>query len=75
MKYYVIIDTNVIVSALMDKKEESNTVKVLKLFFSGDIIPLYSEEVIDEYKEVLSRPLFKMSKNKVGKFILLDTLF
>ena len=69
MKYYVVIDTNVIVSALMERQENSNTVKVLKLFFVGVIIPLYSEDVINEYKEVLSRAAFKISKSKIGKFI------
>ena len=63
MKYYVVIDTNVIVSALMEKQNDSNTVKVLKLFFAGDIIPLYSDEVVEEYKEVLSRPAFMINKN------------
>ena len=69
MKYYVVIDTNVIVSALMEKQNDSNTVKVLKLFFAGNIIPLYSDEVLEEYKEVLSRPAFMINKNKIGKFI------
>ena len=68
MKYYVVIDTNVIVSGLI-AKQDTNVYKVLSLLYSGDIIPLYSKEVLDEYKMVLSRAKFNLKKSHIGRFI------
>lgn len=56
--YNVIIDTNVIVSALLTNNVESATYKVLKLFFDQKIMLYYSESIIDEYTEVLRREKF-----------------
>lgn len=69
MKYYVVIDTNVIISGFMEKHEDSNTVKILRMLFDGDIVPIYSDDTIAEYKEVLNRSVFKFKKSNVGKFI------
>lgn len=55
MKYYAVIDTNVLVSALLSKHEDSGTVKVLRAILSGVIKPVYSKEIIEEYYEVLHR--------------------
>ena len=69
MKYYVVIDTNVIISGFMEKHEDSNTVKILRMLFDGDIVPIYSDDTIAEYKEVLSRSVFKFKKSTIGRFI------
>ncbi len=65
MKYYVVIDTNVIVSALLTKHENASTLKVLKEVFGGNLNLLYSEPIMEEYKAVLRRPKFKFDKNLV----------
>lgn len=59
MKYYAVIDTNVIVSALLSKNEDSATVKTIFKIFDKSIIPVFSKEIIAEYSEVLSRGKFK----------------
>ena len=59
MKYYAVIDTNVIVSALLSKNEDSATVKTIFKIFDKSIIPVFSKEIIAEYVEVLSRGKFK----------------
>jgi len=59
MKYYAVIDTNVIVSALLSKNEDSATVKTVFKIFDKTIIPVFSNEIIAEYSEVLSRGKFK----------------
>ena len=59
MKYYAVIDTNVLVSAML--KWQSVPGKILELAFSGLIIPLFNDEILSEYKIVLSRPKFKLS--------------
>lgn len=61
MKYYAVIDTNVLVSAAMalnKSGEDSSPCIVLANVLAGRIVPLHSEEIIAEYKEVLSRPKF-----------------
>ena len=55
---YAVIDTNVLVSALFTSNVEAATVKVLDALLQEKIIPLYNEEIYDEYVEVLSRPKF-----------------
>lgn len=55
---YAVIDTNVLVSALLSSKDDSATVMVLGKVLSGEIIPVYSSVITKEYREVLSRKKF-----------------
>lgn len=64
-KYNVIIDTNVIISALLTNNTDSSTFKVLKLFFDNEIVLYYSEQIINEYFEVLSRKKFNFDENLI----------
>lgn len=57
-----VIDTNVIVSALLNHDGESNPSIVLTNVISGNITPLYNEDIISEYKDVLSRDNFLSDK-------------
>ena len=61
MKYYAVIDTNVLIGALLSKKPDTATVKILKAVMDGSIIPLLHEEILEEYAEVLNRPKFHLS--------------
>ena len=56
MKYYAVIDTNVLVSAML--RWDSVPGCVLEHAFIGDIIPLLNGQVLKEYIEVLRRPKF-----------------
>ncbi len=67
MKYYAVIDTNVLVSAML--KWQSVPGKILELAFSGLIIPLFNDEILSEYKNVLSRPKFKLSNEIVNNIV------
>lgn len=67
MKFYVVIDTNVLVSALL--KSESNPGIIYKLVIDGIIIPLINEKIIMEYTNVLSRKKFNFSKELVDEII------
>ena len=63
---YAVIDTNVVVSAVLSRlRSEANTAKVLEYTFSGRVTPVYNEEIIDEYTEVLSRPKFGFDRKLV----------
>lgn len=55
---YAVLDTNVLVSALMSKSAESTISKLLLAVIDQKIIPLYHSEILAEYEEVLSREKF-----------------
>lgn len=63
------IDTNVLLSALLSKNEASATVKVLDAVFDGKIIPLYHQNILAEYDEVLHREKFHL-REKVIRTVL-----
>lgn len=58
---YAVIDTNVLVSALLSSKYDTATVQVFEKIISGEIIPVYSNVIKKEYREVLSRKKFGFS--------------
>ncbi len=60
MKYYAVIDTNVLVSAML--KWDSVPGSVLELVYSGTIIPLLNQHIVKEYREVLARPKFRLTQ-------------
>ena len=66
---YAVIDTNVLVSALLTSNINSPTVKVINALLDNNVTPLYNDEIIDEYKDVLNRPKFKFSKKTVNFYI------
>ena len=55
---YAVIDTNVLVSALLPSQKVTNTTIILTEVLRGRITPVYNEEILDEYREVLSREKF-----------------
>lgn len=69
MRKYVVIDTNVLVSGLLTRNEFSPTLKILKLLADNTITPVYSSEIIKEYREVLLRDKFGFSQNTVDMII------
>lgn len=74
MKNFVVIDTNVIVSTLYAERARNLTsspfLVVNKVFTEkSKIIPLYNDEIIEEYKDVLGRKRFGFSAARIGKFI------
>ena len=69
VKIYAVIDTNVIVSSLFSLDGTSNPAIVVKAVLAGAIIPLYNKEIIDEYREVLSRPKFPFNSLQVDTVI------
>ena len=45
MKIFAVIDTNILVSALLSPKNDSATVQVMENVLQKKIIPVYSEEI------------------------------
>ena len=60
MKYYAVIDTNVLISAML--KWDSVPGNIMELAFSGPVIPVLNEEIFNEYREVLLRPKFHITE-------------
>lgn len=64
MKYYAVIDTNVLVSAMLIW--DSVPGNIMELAFSGPVIPVLNEEIFNEYREVLMRPKFRLTEEIVN---------
>jgi putative PIN family toxin of toxin-antitoxin system len=62
-KIRTVIDTNVIVSAILFGGIPG---KLISLWKSGRITPLASKDMIDEYIKVLAYPKFKLSENEIN---------
>jgi len=62
---YAVIDTNVFISALLSKRADSATVRVMEAMFDGIITPLYHSDIIAEYNEVLRRSKFHFTEEKI----------
>ncbi len=69
MKTYAVIDTNVLVSAMLSRHSDTATVQVVDLFLSGRIIPLFNNEIISEYSEVLHRGKFRLPESLIDKVL------
>ena len=67
MRYYAVIDTNVIVSSML--KHDSIPGKITDLVVSNVIVPLLNEEILDEYFEVLTKNKFNFEINNVQRAI------
>lgn len=62
---YAVIDTNVLVSALLTKSEKAPTAMVLKSVMNGHVTPLLNKEICAEYLDVLSRSKFHFTPSLV----------
>lgn len=66
---YVVIDTNVLVSALITKNPEAATAKVVRLLLEQEFVPLYDADIIAEYEDVLHRSKFPILKETADALI------
>ena len=67
MKYYAVIDTNVLVSAVL--KHHSVPGGIIDLAFDGPIIPVLNDAIEKEYREVLSRPKFHLPSDLIDDIL------
>ena len=61
-KIYAVIDTNVLVSALFSISGNSSPSIIIRKIIDGVITPLYNEDILSEYEEVLNRAKFPFRK-------------
>ena len=64
MIYYAVIDTNVLVSAML--KWESVPGSIMELVFCGSIVPLLNGSMVKEYRDVLTRPKFHLPERIIN---------
>lgn len=69
--YFIVIDTNVLVSGLIGRSQTSPPVGILNFLLAerGVIIPLYNDEIIKEYENVLKRDKFNIEPKLVDAVI------
>ena len=59
----VVLDTNVLVSALWSNS--GNPYDIMELVFANEIVPYFNDDIIEEYYEVLFRAKLRFPKNQV----------
>lgn len=64
-----VIDTNVLVSAFWTPNRLSPTVRIADAIIKDMFTPLYSLQMIEEYREVLFRSKFGFSKDEVNNLV------
>ena len=62
---YAVVDTNVLVSALLSSSSFSNPFIILDAIYRKKLVPLYNGAILSEYKLVLSREKFHFSEEQV----------
>lgn len=65
MSVYAIIDTNVLISALLIKSRKTNHGIILDAVIDGEIVPIVCRDIIDEYADVLHRDKFPFSESEI----------
>ena len=67
MSIKCVLDTNIILSAMLSYNGYPS--KIFNAVLNKEIKLYITEEIIDEYKNVLSRDYFNISREKVGRAI------
>jgi putative PIN family toxin of toxin-antitoxin system len=58
----VVLDTNVVISSFL--KPTGNPSRILRLILQGDLQIAINEQILAEYTEVASRPVFQLDRDK-----------
>ncbi len=64
-----VIDTNVVISSLISKNQESPTRQIVAEVYAGRLIPIVNSEILSEYKEVLNRKKFSFDAVKISDML------
>ena len=62
-----VLDTNILVSALMSPS--GSPAKVYKMFLAETVVLVFSEEILAEYKDVLYRPHLRIPADDANKVL------
>ncbi|MCH5242998.1 MAG: PIN domain-containing protein [Muribaculaceae bacterium] len=65
----VVLDTNVLVAALITSNPMSPTAQIITFFYKGILKPVYNDKIIEEYLDVLNRKHFNFNPKIVEELI------
>lgn len=71
MKYYAVIDTNVLVSSMLTSNPDSTIAKIINYVRLDSIIPLFDDTIMEEYQAVLSRDRFHFNIERINELLTL----
>ncbi len=63
----VVVDTNILVSALWSR--DGAPAKVISLILNDALVPCYDYRIMSEYREVLERSKFGFSKSEINSLL------
>ena len=66
---FAVLDTNVLVSALLTQRPDSPTTKLITALNQKAFTALYNTEIIEEYREVLNRRKFDLDPDVINGVI------
>lgn len=69
MKFYAVIDTNVLVSSMLTSDKQSSIARIIDAVRNDIIQPMYNGAILDEYVTVLNRPRFGFSKDRIEELV------
>ena len=69
MKIFAVYDTNILVSGRLSKHPDSAVVLTLDALLNQEVTPLYNQEILNEYRDVLHREKFKLPKDLVDSVV------
>ena len=69
MNIYAVIDTNVIVSSMMTNNPLSPTRQILENVQEDKVTPMINDDILEEYKEVLSRTKFHFAQDDIDAIL------
>lgn len=75
MCIYAVFDTNVLVSAMLTSHKDTATAKMIDAIVDLRIVPLFHQDILVEYYEVMSRKKFGFSTEDVESMIGIITSF
>ena len=67
MRYYAVIDTNVLVSSLISSTTAPS--RILDEVMCGNIVPMYNEMILAEYEDVLHRRKFGFEEAEIAELL------
>lgn len=71
MKYYAVIDTNVLVSSMLTSNPDSTIAKIVNYVRQDSIIPMFDDTILEEYQAVLSRDRFHFNVERITELLTL----
>ena len=69
MTIHAVIDTNVLVSSMLTKNKNAATARLVDALIDNKFRPVYNEDIIGEYSQVLRRKEFDFNTDAIEELI------